>query len=114
MTDEKKATPSPAEPRTAKAALAEGDLRSASPASPETILVKTGVDVFTGDAVMKERPAPKVPRAYNDGSRAPYVAHTAVTGSLLGRKFDLRAGEAVNLNADEAKLLAPYVTRAQR
>ena len=119
MADENKTAPTSAEPRTAKAAMAPTDLLplpvvSVPPATataPMTETVVTGKHILTGEPFTAERPIKKPAPTYNTGDRAPYTVHTAITGSLNGRKFDLKVGETVNLNADESKLLKPYVTK---
>jgi len=114
MTDEKKAAPAAAEPRTAKAAVTPTDLLTPAVPVPGVERVVTGKNILTGEPVIKERPVKKLAPDWNTGDRAPYTVHTAVTGSLLKRAFDLKVGDTVNLNVDEAKLFAPYVTKVVR
>lgn len=124
----KKETLQPAEPATnpevAVQAAAEENViiqRAAeqnvplSPPKEEMEMVRTGVDIRTGAPVMKAIPVRKAASVqWNTGDRAGYIAHTAGTGSLNGRRFDFKAGDKINLNADEAKLFKDYVTKAAK
>ena len=116
----------PAEAATSPVEVKEFELTQAVPGLNEQVLVqpepvtaepsvRTGVDIRNGKPVMKAAPVKKQAAVkWNTGDRAPYTAHTAGTGSLNGRDFNFKAGELINLNADEAKLFAAYVTKVAK
>lgn len=80
-----------------------------------TEIVQTGVDIRTGKPVVKAVPVKKAASVkWNTGDRAPYTVHLAGEGSLNGRSFNFKAGETINLNADEAKLFNAHVTKVAK
>lgn len=74
--------------------------------------VRTGVDIRSGMPVMKPAKA-KVKKTFEGEDRVEYVASKAGEGSLNGREFKFKAGEKLNMNVDEAKLFAAYITKAK-
>lgn len=73
--------------------------------------VVAGRHVITGETTYKDAPVVKAPRDWSEGRKL-FPVHKAITGSLNGRKFDMKVGDEVYLNADELKLFRMYVSGA--
>lgn len=77
----------------------------------EYMEVASGRNIFTGETLMKQVSVPKTPKDWSEG-RKKFPVHKAITGSLNNRKFDLKVGDDVYLNADELSIFRLYVAGA--
>lgn len=69
--------------------------------------VVTGRDIRDGSAVVKQIEV-EIEKDYSEGRKLMRV-HAAITGSVQGRKFDLKPGQEVYMNDDEVAVFKAYV-----
>lgn len=70
--------------------------------------VVTGRDIRDGSDVIKEIEV-EIQKDHSEG-RMLKKAHSSITGSVQGRKFDLKPGDEVYMNEDEALVFKAYVS----